>query len=88
MTDLSDLPPPERARRYRALEAEVSRLAEQSQGDIRTGFLSIARSWAQLAEELEAEIAAQASKAADQTTTAVFEQKEAALRPPKPEKDA
>ena len=71
----------ERAKRYRSLEAEVSRLAAQSEGDIRDGFLSIASSWAQLAQELEASLAVQAAEAAER----VPEVKDAALRPPPPE---
>jgi len=78
VTELSDLSPVERAKRYRALEAEVGSMAGRAEGDIRAGFLNIARSWGQLATELEATLTVQAAEVVDNAP----EHKEAAFRPP------
>ena len=54
MTELSDLPPTERARRYRDLAEEAERHAKETRGGhIRDAYLVMASQWRKLAEETE-----------------------------------
>ena len=75
MTDPSDLPPRERARRFRELAAEAARDAERTKDALREGYLLLQRGWFQLAEDIEASLK---RKSEDDVTS----ENEAALRPP------
>ena len=55
VTELSDLPHRERAKRYREL-ARAARLdAASAKGEVRDGFIKVAGQWEQLALEAEAD---------------------------------
>ena len=56
MTELSELPPSERAKRYRELAREAERQAERSTGSTREGYLFLAKGWEGLAQAIDAEI--------------------------------
>jgi hypothetical protein len=75
VTEPSDLPPRERARRFRELGAEAARDAERTKDALREGYLLLARGWLQLAEDIEASLR---RKSEDD----VASENEAALRPP------
>ncbi len=75
MTYPPDLPPRERARRFRELAAEAARDAERTNDALREGYLLLARGWLQLAEDIEASLK---RKSEDD----VASESEAALRPP------
>ena len=53
MTDLSDLPPLERAKRCRELAARARREAQSTEGRIRDGYLMIETGWLTLAADIE-----------------------------------
>ena len=55
MTEFSELPPKERAKRYRQLAQDAEKLAGQSKGGIRESYLIMAEQWRKLADEVEAE---------------------------------
>jgi hypothetical protein len=59
MTKISELPRPERAKRYRAQAREARAKAMQCRDDMRTAFLKIAGHWDQLALEAEADAEAE-----------------------------
>jgi hypothetical protein len=50
MTDFSELPISERAKRYRQLAEDALREAEQSEGSVRESYLLIAEQWNRLAQ--------------------------------------
>jgi len=80
VTDPSDLPPRERARRFRELAAEAARDAERTKDALREGYLLLQRGWFQLAEDIEASLK---RKSEDDVTP----ENEAALRPPSRRKE-
>jgi hypothetical protein len=49
MTDYSDLPPVEQAKRYRQLAEDALREAEHADGSVRQSYLLIAEQWNRLA---------------------------------------
>jgi hypothetical protein len=52
--DLFNLPPPERLKRYREIATEAEALAGRViSSRLRDGYLTIARRWRELAEQLE-----------------------------------
>jgi len=51
--DFSNLPAPERARRYRELANDARHEAEIAKGDMRQSYRIIAEQWEQLAEDIE-----------------------------------
>jgi hypothetical protein len=55
MTDLSALPPRERARRYRALAREAREKAALCTGELQSSFIRVAEKWEQQALEADAE---------------------------------
>lgn len=55
MTDISRLPPRERATRYRELAREARLQAANSKADTKAAFVKFAGTWEQLALEAEAE---------------------------------
>lgn len=55
MTELSELPPRERAKRYRKLAREARIHAANAKGDEQAAFMVYAGKWEQLALEAEAE---------------------------------
>jgi hypothetical protein len=57
MADFSELPPVERAKRYRALASDARRDSESAQGAFRKSYLMIAEQFERLALAAEAEIA-------------------------------
>ncbi len=50
MTDFSELPPSERAKRYRQLAEDALREAEQADDSVRESYLLIAEQWNRLAK--------------------------------------
>ncbi len=62
MSELSGLPPRERAKRYRQLAREARVHAANSKADERAAFVKFAGKWEQLALEAEAEIEAEADE--------------------------
>ncbi len=54
MTELSELPPAGRARRYRELARETERLAAKAEGRTRDAYQLIAEQWHRLADEVMA----------------------------------
>lgn len=50
MTDFSELPPGERAKRYRQLAEDALREADQANDMVRRYYLSIAEQWNRLAQ--------------------------------------
>jgi hypothetical protein len=56
VTDPSDLPPHERARRFRELAAEAARDAARTKDALREAYLLLHRGWLQLAEDIEASL--------------------------------
>jgi len=56
MTSFSELPPVERAKRYRQLAEDARREAESAKGTMRESYLTIARQWIELADGLEKRI--------------------------------
>jgi hypothetical protein len=61
MTDLSGLPPRERAKRYRALAREAREKAALCTGELQSSFIRAAGNWEQQALEADAEIKPDAS---------------------------
>ena len=55
MTDLSALPPRERAKRYRLLAREAREKAARCGGDMQIALVKQAGDWSQLAREADAE---------------------------------
>jgi hypothetical protein len=55
MTELSKLPPGERAKRYRELAREARRKAANSKREAQTAFMKFGEQWEQLALEAEAD---------------------------------
>ena len=55
MTELSDLPPWERAKRYRELAYDARRKAPQCKGGIQAAFIKAAGKYEQLAAEADEE---------------------------------
>jgi hypothetical protein len=55
MTEMSELPRRERAKRYRAQAGEARARAVKSKGEMRTAFGRIAEHWEKLALEAEAD---------------------------------
>jgi hypothetical protein len=53
MTEISELPPGERAKRYRELAREAVHQAANSKGEARAAFTKFAGQWEQLALEAE-----------------------------------
>ena len=53
MTELSELPPRERADQYRQLAADADAWAQRSSGPARQSYLLIAEQWRKLADEIE-----------------------------------
>jgi hypothetical protein len=56
MTELSQLPPGERAKRYRELANETERLATKVEGGTRAAYKLIAEQWHKLADEVVANV--------------------------------
>jgi hypothetical protein len=54
MTELSTLPPGERAKRYRELAKETERLAAKVEGRTQDAYKLIAEQWHKLADEVMA----------------------------------
>jgi hypothetical protein len=52
MQELSDLPPEQRAAKYREFAADAEAWAERSSGQARQSYLLIAEQWRKLADEL------------------------------------
>jgi hypothetical protein len=59
MTEISELPPRERAKRYRELAREARVQASSSKGEAQVAFIKFAGQWEQLALEAESEANAQ-----------------------------
>lgn len=78
MTELSDLPPAERAKRYRELEEQALREAQKASGEHAEAFLRLAKAWADLAEVAGRMIVQNAALQPENE----IEQKQAALRAP------
>jgi hypothetical protein len=55
MTEISKLPPRERAKRYRELAKEAQVMAASAMGAEKISLIKIAGHWEQLAREAEAE---------------------------------
>jgi hypothetical protein len=53
MTELADLPPKERAEKYRQFAVDADAWAQRSNGPARQSYLLIAEQWRKLAEEIE-----------------------------------
>ena len=53
MTEISELPPRERAKRYRQFADDAEKWAERSSGAARQSYLLIAEQWRKLATEIE-----------------------------------
>jgi hypothetical protein len=53
MTEISELPPRERAKRYRELGREAAHQAANSKGEAQAAFVKFAGQWEQLALEAE-----------------------------------
>jgi len=53
VTDFSQLPPLERAKRYRQLAEEARREASNAQGEARQSYCVIAEQWDRLAADVE-----------------------------------
>jgi hypothetical protein len=56
MTDVSRLPPKERAAHYRRLAQDADNLAKSSSGTIRHSYELIAEQWRKLAHEIETQL--------------------------------
>jgi hypothetical protein len=56
MTQLSDLPAPERAERYRDLAREADRMASCTGGTVREAYEQMAKQWRRLADETDPRI--------------------------------
>jgi hypothetical protein len=56
MTELSRLPPGERAKRYRELAKETERLAAKAEAGTREAYKLIAQQWYKLADEVVADV--------------------------------
>ena len=56
MTEFSELPPWERAKRYRQLAQDAEKMAAQSKDPIRESYLLMAEQWRKLADQVEAEL--------------------------------
>ena len=54
MTELSALPPGERAKRYRELAKETESLAANAEGSTQDGYKLLADQWHKLADEVMA----------------------------------
>jgi len=65
LTELSELPPRERAKRYRELAREARVHAANSKADKREAFVKLAGKWEQLALEAEAEAEAKTDEESD-----------------------
>jgi hypothetical protein len=84
MAEPSNLPPAERAKRYRELEKQARRDALDARGDEAGAFAQLADAWALLAELSDRLVVQNATLATTENET---EQKLAALRaPPDPDK--
>lgn len=55
MPEFSELPPREKAKRYRQLAQDAEKLAAQSRDRIRESYLLMAEQWRKLADSVEAE---------------------------------
>ena len=55
MTELSDLPHRERAKRYREFARSARLEAASAKGEVRDAFIKVAGQWEQLALEAEAD---------------------------------
>ena len=55
-TEFSNLPPAERAKRYRDLASDARQEAAQTTGSLRESYLIAAMNWEQLAVEVEASL--------------------------------
>ena len=55
MSEMSKLPPRERAQAYRALAQQARVKAAQSKGDLQASFIKLAGDWELLAREVEDE---------------------------------
>jgi hypothetical protein len=53
MTDISELPSPERAKRYREMADDAERFARRSNGTVRESYELMAKQWRRLAEETD-----------------------------------
>ena len=62
MSELSDLPPRERAKRYRKLAREARIHAANAKAEEQAAFIRYAGKWEQLALEAEAEAKAKTAK--------------------------
>jgi hypothetical protein len=56
MTDVSRLPPKERAAHFRRLAEDAAKFAKSSTGPIRQSYELIAEQWLKLAEEIETQL--------------------------------
>jgi hypothetical protein len=56
MTDISDLPPAERAKRYRQLADDAELEGRRAEGAARQSYTLIAATWRRLADEIEAKL--------------------------------
>jgi hypothetical protein len=56
VTELSELPPRERIKRYRDFAIHARREAQSSKGDLRVSFLTIADHWDRLATSIEVQL--------------------------------
>jgi hypothetical protein len=54
VTDISDLPPRERAVHYRSMAEDADGYAKRSKGSARESYVLMARQWRQLADEADA----------------------------------
>ena len=55
VTEISELPGPERAKRYREIAAEAERIGLVKDDAISRYYLNIAEHWRRLADEIEAQ---------------------------------
>jgi len=86
VADLSELPPKERAIRYREMASQARIDAENTLGGDRDSVLHIAASWERLADIIEA-MAARSIQAAEEAVQPVADEKLAALKAPPIETD-
>ena len=56
MAEFDDLPPLQRAKRYRALAQDARREAANAKGALRQSYILSAEKWEKLADELEGDI--------------------------------
>jgi hypothetical protein len=57
MSEFEYLPPPKRAKRYRALAEDARREAANAKGALRESYLLSAEKWEKLAADLERDVA-------------------------------